>query len=296
MFRTRRKTYLPFVYNTYKPNRSKKCAARAELLFCESNLPPFWSHDILGYVHAMLSSIVWTPIRYVTLYLRDCRGVASLLFWNLDEIIVSVCEQKLYPVWFSCRRSWVIRYSVNIAVNSLKADFHCREIFTRVNKIEAMDGRSRVSVKVERGSAFTFTGGLSYIPSISFTHVNFTCIRTKKLRDSGNQPLWLFQNEVHENCKCATGFLFLFISDPGGSYLISFETILILLMVGDRIDYLLLIYIESKGGRIHNTTLFYYQYRHGELLSNVFECADILPSYIRDSSKSLPFGWWLNNQ
>ena len=90
--------------------------------------------------------------------------------------------------------------------------------------------------------------------------------------------------------RVAIGFLFLFISDPGGSYLISFETILILLIVGDRIDYLLLIYTESKGGRIHNTALFYYQYRHGELLSNVFECADILPSYIRDSSKSLPFG------
>ena len=72
--------------------------------------------------------------------------------------------------------------------------------------MEAMDGRSHVSVKVERGSAFTFTGGLSYIPSISFTLVNFTCIRTRKLRDSGNQPLWLFQNEVHENCVLQLGF------------------------------------------------------------------------------------------
>ena len=86
------------------------------------------------------------------------------------------------------------------------------------------------------------------------------------------------------------GFLFLFISDPGGSYLISFETILILLIVGDRIDYLLVIYTESKERKIHNTTLFYYQYRHGELLSNVLECTNILPGYIRDSSKSLSFG------
>ena len=89
---------------------------------------------------------------------------------------------------------------MNIAANSLKADFHCRVIFKRVNKIEAMDGRSRVSVKVERGSAFTLTGGLSYISSILFTHLNFTCIRTRKLRDSGNQSLWLIHNEVHENC------------------------------------------------------------------------------------------------
>ena len=256
--------------------RTKKSAARAELLFCESNLSPFWSfrrrccHNILGYVHSIpssfscrhekLSGIVLTPIRYavadpgegpggapryfstkmrpkgpkkfswrppalisrsswppphlkvwirhwyVTLYLRDCHGAASLLFWNWAEITVLVCERKPYPVWFSRRRSWVIRYSVNMAANSLKADFHCRVTSTRVNKMEAMDGRSRVSMKVERGSAFTFTGGLSYISSILFTHVNFMCIRTKKLRDSGNQPLWLFQNEVHENCELQLGF------------------------------------------------------------------------------------------
>ena len=148
----------------------------------------------------------WIRHWYVTLYLRDWRGAASLLFWNLAEITVLVCEQKPDPVWFSRLRSWDIRYSVNIAANSLKAHFHCRVIFTRVNKMEAMDGRSRVSVKVERGSAFTFTGGLSYISSILFTLVNFTCIRTKKLRDSGTLTLWLFQNEIHENCELQLGF------------------------------------------------------------------------------------------
>ena len=173
---------------------------------------------------------------------------------------------------------------MNIAVNSLKADFHCRVIFTRVNKIEAMDGQSRVSGKVERGSAFTFTGGLSYIPSISFAHVNFTCIRTKITRQ-WKSTLTVISERDSRKLRVVIGFLFLFISYPGGSYLNSF-----LLIVENRIDYLLLVYTESKGGRIHNTTLFYYQYRHGELLSNVFECADILPSYIRDSSKSLPFG------
>ena len=34
-----------------------------------------------------------------------------------------------------------------------------------------MYGRSDVNVKVERGSTFTFTRGLSYIVSILFTHV-----------------------------------------------------------------------------------------------------------------------------
>ena len=61
--------------------------------------------------------------------------------------------------------------------------------FTRVNKIEAMYGRSRVRVKVERGLTSTFTRGLSYIASISFMHVNVTCVRTEKLRVSANQPL-----------------------------------------------------------------------------------------------------------
>ena len=60
--------------------------------------------------------------------------------------------------------------------------------FTLVNEIETIYGRSRINVKVEPRSTFTFTRGLSYIASISFTRVNFTCVRTEKLRDSGNQP------------------------------------------------------------------------------------------------------------
>ena len=46
-----------------------------------------------------------------------------------------------------------------------------------------MYGKSRVNAKVERRSTFTFTSGLSYIVSISFTPVNFTCVRTEKLSD-----------------------------------------------------------------------------------------------------------------
>ena len=61
--------------------------------------------------------------------------------------------------------------------------------FTHVNKVEAIYGRSRVSVKVERGSTFTFTRGLSYIASISFMRVKFTCIRSEKLRYSANLSL-----------------------------------------------------------------------------------------------------------
>ena len=59
--------------------------------------------------------------------------------------------------------------------------------FTHVNKVEAIYGRSRVSVKVDRGSTFTFTRGLSYIASISFMRVKFTCIRTERLRYSAER-------------------------------------------------------------------------------------------------------------
>ena len=67
---------------------------------------------------------------------------------------------------------------------------------TRVNKIEAMYERPRVNVKVERGSTFAFTFGLSFIASILFARVKSTCVRMEKLRDSGNQPLAVEQTTL----------------------------------------------------------------------------------------------------
>ena len=43
-------------------------------------------------------------LRYVTLHFRDRRGAASLRYRNRAEIIVLMCEPKLYLVWLSCRR------------------------------------------------------------------------------------------------------------------------------------------------------------------------------------------------
>ena len=60
----------------------------------------------------------------------------------------------------------------------LSRDFY---VCTRVNKIETMYERSRVSVNVEQGSTFTFTRDLPYIVSISFTRVYFTCVRKEKI-------------------------------------------------------------------------------------------------------------------
>ena len=76
----------------------------------------------------------------------------------------------------------------NLPFYCLKVDFHCRVIlyvrthvnFTRVNEIDTVYGSWRVNVKIEPRSTFTFTRGLSYMISFSFTRVNFTCVSTEK--------------------------------------------------------------------------------------------------------------------
>ena len=65
------------------------------------------------------------------------------------------------------------------SLTSLNVDFHCRLIFTCVNKIiEAMNRRSRVNLKVVPRSSLTFTRNTSYIASILFKRVKCTCVRT----------------------------------------------------------------------------------------------------------------------
>ena len=49
---------------------------------------------------------------------------------------------------------------------------------THVNAIEAMYDRSRINVKVELLSTFTFTRDTSYNACIFFARVKFTCART----------------------------------------------------------------------------------------------------------------------
>ena len=61
-------------------------------------------------------------------------------------------------------------------------------IFTRINKIEAKNRKSREHVNVERRSTFKFKCYLSCIASIIFARVKFTFVqRTEKLSDSENQ-------------------------------------------------------------------------------------------------------------
>ena len=55
---------------------------------------------------------------------------------------------------------------------------HSRVKFTCVNKIEAMYERSRVNVKTAPRSTFMFTRDTSYVASILYTRVKYTCLRT----------------------------------------------------------------------------------------------------------------------
>ena len=63
--------------------------------------------------------------------------------------------------------------------------------FNHVNTIVARGKIKRAELKreSERGSTFTLTSDISCIASILFANVNFTHVRTLKLRDTGNQPL-----------------------------------------------------------------------------------------------------------
>ena len=98
---------------------------------------------------------------------------ASTHFNAALKWILAILDPSAYGLHWG--RDWI----------SLFRKFYVR---THVNEIDAINGRSRAKVKFEPRSTFTFTHNLSDIASISFTHVNFACVLTEKLRDSGNQP------------------------------------------------------------------------------------------------------------
>ena len=58
-----------------------------------------------------------------------------------------------------------------------------------------------VDVKVEPRSTFTFTRALLDIAFNPFTQVNFTCVRTEKLHDSGNPPQGKKKTEIKLNLR-----------------------------------------------------------------------------------------------
>ena len=109
---------------------------------------------------------------------------------------ISFTHVKITPQWKSITRQWnqphvnYTREVINFYFYA-RSFIHCLSFiceckfsarthvsFTRVNKIETMYGRSRINVKVEPRSSFTFTSVLSYIASILFTRVKLTRVYT----------------------------------------------------------------------------------------------------------------------
>ena len=108
-----------------------------------------------------------TSIRFVT------ETAAKLSFSCVNWVPIQIGWHKnISDMW---RSNWTV-------------DFYCSVIFTRVNRIETMYGRSRVNVK-ER------TLLNLYVYAWSFIHCRFIYARTRvkkkkeKKSDSGNQPL-----------------------------------------------------------------------------------------------------------
>ena len=57
--------------------------------------------DTFSYQHDKLPGVVWTPI---DVWLFTIENYVADRSKNLAKITVFICEQKAYPVWFSCRR------------------------------------------------------------------------------------------------------------------------------------------------------------------------------------------------
>ena len=116
----------------------------------------------------------------IVMYWRKFRRIKTQ-FWKQQQqiiIIQSLC------VWRTPLGSAPAVLRIRFLL-PLSCSFYVR---TRVNKIETMFERSRVNVKVEPRSTFTFTRGCSYIASILLiTRVKFTWV-AENLRHSGNQP------------------------------------------------------------------------------------------------------------
>ena len=116
-------------------------------------------------------------------HLQDQWGATSIRF--VTETAVK--SPFLYVNWVPIQIGWHKNIS-NMWRSNLNVDFHCRVIFTRVNRIETMYERSRVNVK-------EWTSLNLYVYAWSFIHCRFIYARKFYVRthvkksDSGNQPL-----------------------------------------------------------------------------------------------------------
>ena len=72
------------------------------------------------------SGIMWTPIRYVTLYFRDRRGTASLCYRNRAEntVLMFSCRRKSYPL--------LCEHRVVCCIQTRLLNYHCPYIMRSI--------------------------------------------------------------------------------------------------------------------------------------------------------------------
>lgn len=73
--------------------------------------------------------------------------VMSMINFSSDSVSATSLIKPFFLFYYPT-------YEITQFVLRLEVDFHCREIFTGVIKIEAMYEKPRVNVKVEQGSPF----------------------------------------------------------------------------------------------------------------------------------------------
>ena len=129
----------------------------------------------------MRSGIVWPPIRYVT------PGAASLRYRNRAKIIVLMCEQKPYPLWFSIwRKTYLVKgeNSLNLTLPTImlpNTSSSSDDITTRPWVREIITGSSNDTKKKSWSIYLSIPGKLSCFFFIGV--VNVKCTRPTGKRE-----------------------------------------------------------------------------------------------------------------
>ena len=72
---------------------------------------------------------------------------------------------------------WILLVQCRAILKNIRVDFHCRVIFTSVNKMEAMYRKPHADVKVAPGSTVTFTR--PSIHYLCFIYASKVYVRTR---------------------------------------------------------------------------------------------------------------------
>ena len=145
----------------------------------------------------MRSGIVWPPIRYVT------PGAASLGYRNRAKIIVLMCEQKPYPLWFSIwRKTYLVKCenSLNLTLPTImlpNTSSSSDDITTRPWVREIITGSSNDIKKKCWSIYLSLPGKLSsffFIPGLWTSHVQDQKGNVSKQRETNEKAAVTFHS------------------------------------------------------------------------------------------------------